>query len=555
MAILYTKGNEMTKANLYGIERTDTTAIILNHEAETAKAAAVLTQAAHEEMQYTTLTADDFKCRPWDVSYAFSLAAIEILGQPLKGKAVEGFFGTTLPGMHSFPIQTLLYLAPTGEVISEDRLDAMTTQTIVMYAVKAGVDVPSPWSELDRENILNALIESMEIVGVGEKEIRVPFGAVKLSFNGVEIGAAEIGGFEHPELGVLGRLKLEVQNKNVKIAQALIDETKRILKRRSIYRGRAIDSADDRPAFWDPFTVDPNAVVLSAENLRAIQTNIMYPIKWRQRALDRDPRLLKRTFIWSGEYGTGKSMTMILMAQWAVKNGWTVIRHKAGSDDLSKTMQLARILEPCLVLVEDAEVFANSSDKETVSKLLDDFDGMLSKSGQIITILTTNHEHEITKGMTRPGRIDGLMRFATLDRHGVQQLFINMLGVHTVEKPIPSDLFEIHEKAKDFAPEPIDWDAVYESVHDYTGAFMAEVVKRVNLQLLDRANPVAQTEDLLRASDSLRTQYEVYCKAGEPEHKNTLEEAMTSLFNSAFESGIVGVQMDMSEGTFEVLDK
>jgi SpoVK/Ycf46/Vps4 family AAA+-type ATPase len=252
-------------------------------------------------------------------------------------------------------------------------------------------------------------------------------------------------------------------------------------------------------------------------------------------------------------------MTMILMAQWAVKNGWTVVRHKAGSDDLSKTMQLARIMQPCLVLVEDAEVFAASSDKETVSKLLDDFDGMLAKSGQIITILTTNHEQEITKGMTRPGRIDGLMRFGTLDGPAIQQLFINMLGEHTIEKPIPSGLFEIHEKSKDFVPQSIDWNVVRASVEGYTGAFHAEVVKRAALAMLDREKPIVQTEDLVIAADSLRDQFDVYCRAGEPEHKDSLEESMMAVFQKAFapafEENIVQVQMDLREGTFAVNDK
>jgi transitional endoplasmic reticulum ATPase len=561
MAMTANDKKQQIDTRMYNIERGDDLKIGVHTEAEMARVAAVVTSAAHEEQQFTKLDADDFRCRPWDVSYAFSLAAKEILGQPLKGKAVPAgpFGGTILPGMHNFSVQMLQYELPTGEIVNEYELEEMTIRQIVSLAELVGSWIPTHYSADDKEQITDSMIKVLEIVGVDEREIRVPFGNVTLSYMGTDIGSAVIGGFEHPELGMLGRLSLEVQNKNIRIAQALINRTKDILARKSIYRGRCIDSADDRPSFWNPFETDPNSVVLSQENLKAIQTNIMYPIKWRERAAKRDKRLLKRTFVWSGEYGTGKSMTMILMAQWAIKNGWTVVRHKAGSDDLSKTMQLARIMQPCLVLVEDAEVFAASSDKETVSKLLDDFDGMLAKSGQIITILTTNHESEITKGMTRPGRIDGLMRFGTLDGPAIQQLFINMLGTHTIEKPIPSGLFDIVEKSKDFTPLPIDWDAVRESVVGYTGAFHAEVVKRAALAMLDREKPIVQTDDLVIAADSLRDQFEVYCSAGEPEHKDSLEEAMMDAFKKAFEpafeEGIVRVQMDTEEGTFEVLSK
>lgn len=565
-------------SSMYKIDRTDTKAIQINSEAEMAKVAAVATAAAHDEQQITELVEDSFHCRPWDVAVAFTRAAQELLGETPKGLPSESMFGSTPAGMHNFPIQELVYQFG-GDRISRWSMQAEHTRTIIDMAAMRGLPVPSPWSEEDREEVLEALLSDLEVVGVSNREVRVPFGEVELNKEGKKLGEATIGGKMDPELGALGVLKVRIQNKNLGLAEELFRRTKEILKTDSIYRGRAIDSSEDRPSFWDPFTVNPNTVVLSEENITAIQNNIMFPIKWRERALARDPRLLKRTFIWSGEYGTGKSMTMILMAQWAVKHGWTVIRHKAGSDDLSKTMQLARLMEPCLVLVEDAEVFANSSDKETVSKLLDDFDGMLSKSGQVITILTTNHEHEITKGMTRPGRIDGLMRFATLDRPGVQQLFISMLGVHTVEAPIPSRLFQIVELGQevaedlDVAPgklcakcllplrldvsivevpgtrllahtgclaeldaEVIDWDAVYDSVSMYTGAFMAEVVKRVNLQLLNREIPVAGTQDLLRAADSLRTQYEVYVRAGEPEHRNALDEALTSIMAEAVSS-------------------
>jgi ATP-dependent 26S proteasome regulatory subunit len=161
--------------------------------------------------------------------------------------------------------------------------------------------------------------------------------------------------------------------------------------------------------------------------------------------------------------------------------------------------------------------------------------------------------------MTRPGRIDGLMRFGTLDGPAIQQLFINMLGTHTIETPIPSGLFNIVEKSKDFVPQAIDWDAVRDSVVGYTGAFHAEVVKRAALAMLDREKPIVQTEDLVVAAESLRDQFEVYCSAGEPEHKDSLEEAMMDAFKKAFEpafeEGIVRVQMDTEEGTFEVLSK
>lgn len=555
---------EVKNPQYYQIEKNEHPAIGVHHEAEMARVAAAVTAAAHEEQQFTKIDEDEFNARPWDVSYAFAQAVIDVLGQPLKGKTVSAgmFGGTILPGMHNFTIQVLVYGMPNGERMAENEIEALPLPKLVSLAEHVGSYVPQHYSANDREDIFDAVIKMLEIVGVADYSIRIPYGNVTLSYMAEDIGAAVIGAKEDPDLGLMGQLTIEVQNKNVALARSVLNRTKEVLARKSIYRGRCIDSADDRPRFWSPFKEREEKLVLSDILLRSIQTNIMYPIKWRERALRRDPSLLKRSFVWSGDYGTGKSMTMVLMAQWAIKNGWTVVRHKAGSDDLAKTMQLARIMEPCLVLVEDAEVFASSNDKEKISKLLDDFDGMLAKSGQVISIMTTNHEDQITKGMTRPGRVDALMRFGELDDDATMRLVINMLGEHTVEERIPSGLYRIEEKPHDYVPPKMTWEdrqAFLHSVRGYTGAFLAETVKRSMLATLDRERALVSVEDLIIAADSLREQFEVFRAAGEPEHKDTLDEAMKDAymkaFDAAFNEGIVKVQMDTREGTFAIVDK
>ena len=131
-----------------------------------------------------------------------------------------------------------------------------------------------------------------------------------------------------------------------------------------------------------------------------------------------------------------------------------------------------------------------------------------------------------------------------------------------MEDQVYSGLFDITEKSKGFIPEKAtleEWEAIIDSVEGYTGAFLAETVKRAMLAMLDRDIPKVTPQDVITAANSLREQFDVYERAGEPEHKDSLEEAMMDAFKKAFEpafeDGIVRVQMDTEEGTFAVMEK
>lgn len=74
---------------------------------------------------------------------------------------------------------------------------------------------------------------------------------------------------------------------------------------------------------------------------------------------------------------------MLYAAQVALKNGWTVIRYNPLKDKLDSVFKLARMYQPAIVLAEDADAFSDVSNPQSVSELLDAFDGMLAKGGEI----------------------------------------------------------------------------------------------------------------------------------------------------------------------------
>lgn len=514
---------KIKESELYRTQRTDHIGIGLHHEASKAKAAAVLTKEAADEQELYTFQPEPYKHRPWDGAAACGRAVIRMFGQEVTGnERPGGFFGPgEKPSLHTITVQDMMMETPYGEVYQRHHMlsEDIPLHDLVGIAVKCGVTVPSPYGEEHKAQIAQSIVDASTVIDSYEYKIQVPWGNVTIYKDGREWGTAELSGAMSPDYGPLFVIAITTRKANAAEAQALAALIDEELKVRSIYKGRCLDSTKDDPSFWNPFQiVQKDKVILSDVNINSIQGLILNPIKYRERAERRNKRLLKRTYLWPGEYGTGKSVSMVLMAQFALMHGWTVIRCAPG-DSLERTMQLARLLEPAVVLIEDAEIFSASGDKETVSKLLDEFDGMLAKGGRVITIMTTNHVGEVTKGMTRPGRIDGMMFFEALDRKGVEKLYKvwvgeNLAGFDPLED-LRSKLFDIEERPIQRA-NAVDWDAVWAVTSDYTPAFHAEVLARTESFALNQDIPFVTTEDLVGAGSSLQRQFGLYQKADEP---------------------------------------
>lgn len=513
----------MKETELYRTQRTDTLGIGLHHQASKAKAAAVLTKEAADEQELYTFQPEPFKYRPWDGAAATGRAVIRMFGQEVTGNEIPGGFFSPgeKPSLHTISVQDMWMKLPNGNTYRRHEMlsDDLSLHQIVEIAVANSIAVPSPYGEEHKAQIAQSVVDASEVVDSYEYKVQVPWGNVTIYKDGREWGRADLGGAMSEDFGPLFRIAITTRKANAAEAQALCALIGEELKVRSIYKGRCLDSTKDDPAFWNPFQiVHKDKVVLSDVNINSIQGLILNPIKFRERAEQRNKRLLKRTYLWPGEYGTGKSVTMVLMAQFALMHGWTVIRCAPG-DSLERTMQLARLLEPAVVLIEDAEIFSASGDKETVSKLLDEFDGMLAKGGRVITIMTTNHVGEVTKGMTRPGRIDGMMFFEALDRQGVEKLYKVWVGENLAgfdpKEDLRSKLFDIAERPIQVANE-VAWDDVWDVTNPYTPAFHAEVLARTESFALNQEIPFVTTEDLVGAGESLQRQFGLYQQADEP---------------------------------------
>lgn len=406
--------------------------------------------------------------------------------------------------------QIKVYRLPDGTELNADQIAELE---LVELANRAGAE--GVLTEDNRADLIKKVIDTGMLVRMHETQVGIPSEHFEMRKNGTSFALFDLRDTK--------RIEVHVRQKHKKIIEELLKEVEGFLKSGSIYKGTAINGDIDEPnspeLYYDPFaTVRSEDVVLSTENLDNIRGLILNPMEFPTKAL------AKRTFLWAGDYGTGKSITTALVAQFALAHGYTVIRAKANGN-LDKTFQVARRFEPSLVLIEDAEVLSSTTRSE-VSDLLEQFDGLTSKARRVYTILTTNDHKQITKGMTRPGRIDGMFFFESLDEEGVKELYSVFHG-----NPASRDLLNYKFEVSD--EDTLDLDAIYTETKEFTPAFHGEVAKRAQSFCLGRKGKPA-TADYVRAARSLKRQFAIFSESSAEVRDDHLE----ALFKEVVKTGV-----------------
>lgn len=290
------------------------------------------------------------------------------------------------------------------------------------------------------------------------------------------------------EYGDVFTINVSAPRKHRFIIEGLFKLVQTELEEHSIYRGKAVDGANN---FLDLSGVNEARVVYSKQARAELEANVW---AFMERADDYKKLGMptKRSVLLHGTFGTGKSLTANVTALRAEKAGWTFIMARPGKDNFETVMQTAKLYQPAVVFMEDAEQFAsNTGDDAQLSKILDIFDGISSKSIKMMVVMTTNHPDRLTEGMRRPGRIDQFISISNLDNDGVQKLIeITLNG--------------------SVAPD-IDWEQVCEANAGYTPAFVKEGADRAIRYAVARGSNIKDikitTEDLVYSANSLREQY------------------------------------------------
>lgn len=305
--------------------------------------------------------------------------------------------------------------------------------------------------------------------------------------------------------------------------EAIFDDIEEFLKNNSIYRGRAIVGSND-PEFLDLDNFDPSKIVFADDVTHVLEGTLWAPIRHSD-AMRREGVSLKRAVLLYGPYGTGKTSTGQLTAKVAVENGWTFISARPGRDKIEDVLRTARLYQPAVVFVEDIDNESSSSDSDEVTKLLEAFDGITAKGGELMVVMTTNHIEKIHRGMLRPGRLDAVVEIASLDRNGIERLIKAVVAEGRLEADV-------------------DYDAVWEAMDGFFPAFVRESITRAVTFAIHRGEGSREykigTPDLVGAAHSLRPQLDILNGAGEGIVKPTLDVAFTDIVRKS----VVGLQVE-----------
>jgi hypothetical protein len=172
--------------------------------------------------------------------------------------------------------------------------------------------------------------------------------------------------------------------------------------------------------------VNREDVILPQATLDVLDRNLVEFVQLRP-ALAQRGMNLKKGLLFYGPPGTGKTHTIQYLTR-ALAGHTTFLITAEQVGFLSEYMTLARLLQPSIVVLEDADLIARDRarlevcEEVLLNKLLNEMDG-LKPDSEIIFILTTNRPEMLESALTaRPGRVDQAIEFPLPDAGGRAKL-------------------------------------------------------------------------------------------------------------------------------------
>jgi hypothetical protein len=185
--------------------------------------------------------------------------------------------------------------------------------------------------------------------------------------------------------------------------------------------------------------VQRESVILPPHALELLDRNTVRFVAQRAR-LRAAGMATKKGLLFHGQPGTGKTHTIHYLAG-AVTGQTTLLITAEQIGLLGEYMTLARLFQPCLVVIEDVDLIAQErsesrspGDQVLLNKLLNEMDG-LRPDADILFVLTTNRPEVLEEALAaRPGRIDQAIEFPYPDEEGRARLM--QLYAHRVAVPV-----------------------------------------------------------------------------------------------------------------------
>lgn len=251
-------------------------------------------------------------------------------------------------------------------------------------------------------------------------------------------------------------VRIEIGSPNspagTQLVQSFFRRVEAAIQRAESYRGKVLSLERAEHSFTGEstgitvhrlHTVAREQVILPPKTLELLERNVLRFVRERPQLAQRGMPT-KKGLLFYGPPGTGKTHTIFYLAK-ALEGHTTLLITSDQVGLLDEYMTLARLLQPSLVVIEDADLIArdrgNMSTCEEVllNKLLNEMDG-LREQADVLFILTTNRPEAIEGALaSRPGRIDQAIEFPLPDESGRAKLVrLYAQGVELTEELVQS---------------------------------------------------------------------------------------------------------------------
>lgn len=190
--------------------------------------------------------------------------------------------------------------------------------------------------------------------------------------------------------------------------------------------------------------VTRDELVLPESTVEQLERNIIRFVEQRDE-IARYGLSTKKGLLFYGPPGTGKTHTIHYLAA-ALPKHTTLLITGEQIGKLSEYMELARLLQPAIVVIEDVDLIGTDRGQSSVCEqtvlnlLLNEMDG-LKEEAEILFLLTTNRPQVLESALAaRPGRVDQAIEFPLPDAKGREKLIRLYAKRLAIDEPLMAEL-------------------------------------------------------------------------------------------------------------------
>ncbi len=303
-------------------------------------------------------------------------------------------------------------------------------------------------------------------------------------------------GFYNQITGVQFQIATGNDKAGTAIAEAFFRHLEESVLKSESYRGKVLSLEASEHGYSGAATgitvhrlrsVSREQVILPRKTLELLERNVIRFVQQRGK-LAQFRQATKKGILFYGPPGTGKTHTLHYLAG-ALPGHTTLLISAEQVGLLAEYMTLARLLQPSIVVIEDADLIARERtemdspcEEVLLNKLLNEMDG-LKEDADILFLLTTNRPEALEAALTsRPGRIDQAIEFPLPDEEGREKLI------------------RLYAQGVEIAPEVVQ--TVVKRTEKVSPAFIKELMRRSVQFHLERTD--AQCIELADVENALK---------------------------------------------------